>query len=136
LKKSRLLSTTDNTTEKRFNFELTKTEDNIFIYGAGSLIVFKIFGGKLRQVVPSHLFYPGAFAKMSVPALGKNYAGKSAKRKLNILGECIWINLLQTRGIGPHTAQVVAPCPSGWSQTAYSTTLWVVDEFSTYVIWA
>jgi hypothetical protein len=46
LKKSRLLSTTDNTTEKRFIFELTKTEDNIFIYGAGSLIVFKIFGGK------------------------------------------------------------------------------------------
>ena len=87
LRKSTLLSVTDNTSEKPFNFEFKKTQEDIFTYGAGSLIVFKIFGGKLRQVVPSHLFYPGAFAKMSVPAKGKNYAGSSAKRKLNILGE-------------------------------------------------
>ena len=118
-KKSRLLSTTDNTTEKRFNFELTKTEDNIFIYGAGSLLVFKIFGGKLRQVVPSHLFYPGAFAKMSVPAPGKNYAGVSAKEKLNILGERVWINLIQTRGMGPHTEVVHPLLQAAW----YFTTL-------------
>ena len=87
LRKSALSSARDSTSERRFNLDFNKTEENMLIYGAGTLIVFKIFGGKLRQVVPSHLYYPGAFAKISVPAAGKNYAGSSAKRKLNILGE-------------------------------------------------
>ena len=89
LRKSALLSVGDNTADRRFNLEFNKTEENVFVYGVGSLLVFKIFGGKMRQVVPSHLFHPGAFAKMSVPAPGKNYAGLSAKRKLNILGEYV-----------------------------------------------
>ena len=86
LRKSALLSVKNNTAHRRFNLEFKKTEENMLIYGAGSLLVFKIFGGKMRQVVPSHLFHPGAFAKISVPAAGKDYAGLSAKRKLNILG--------------------------------------------------
>ena len=89
LRKSKLLSNGDNAPEKRLEFEFNKSEEHVLIWGACSLAVFKIFGGKSRQVVPSHLYYPGAFAKMSVPAAGRSYAGSSAKRKLNILGEYV-----------------------------------------------
>ena len=98
LKKYKLLSKCDNTTEKRFKLEFSRAEGHILIWGAGTLAVFKVFGGKLRHVVPSHLFHPGAFAKSSVPASGKNYAGLSAKRKLNLLGE---FHLVQTDIILP-----------------------------------
>ena len=89
LRKSKLLSIGDNVPEKRFEFEFSRSEEHVLMWGACSLAIFKIFGGKSRQVVPSHLYYPGAFAKMSVPAAGKSYAGSSAKRKLNILGEYV-----------------------------------------------
>ena len=87
-KMSKLLSNSDKVAEKRFELEFNRSEEHVLIWGACSLAIFKIFGGKSRQVVPSHLYYPGAFAKMSVPAAGKSYAGSSAKRKLHILGEC------------------------------------------------
>ena len=86
-KMSKLLSNSHKAAEKRFELEFNRSEEHVLIWGACSLAIFKIFGGKSRQVVPSHLYYPGAFAKMSVPAAGKSYAGSSAKRKLHILGE-------------------------------------------------
>lgn len=84
-----LLSNTNRGSRKRFEFEFGRTDENILMYGIGSLAVFKCFGGKVRHVVPSHLFYPGAFARVSIPAPGKNYAGLSAKRKLSILGKLV-----------------------------------------------
>ncbi|XP_028405126.1 uncharacterized protein LOC114527625 [Dendronephthya gigantea] len=86
LKKSKLLANEHHAPEKRFKLEFDKKDEHIFMWGAGSLVIFNLLGGKLRQVVPSHLFHPGAFARVSVPASGKSYAKSSAKRKIYLLG--------------------------------------------------
>ena len=87
LKKSKLLANGRHESEKRFKFEFYKKDEHVFMWGAGSLVIFNMLGGKLCQVLPSHLFHPGAFARVSVPASGKSYARSSAKRKLHLLGE-------------------------------------------------
>lgn len=88
IRKTSVRSNADKPSPKQLRapFYYNSTADSLFIYGGGSLLVFKIFGGKYRNVVPSHLFYPGAFAEVSVRAPGKKYARKAERRKLNILG--------------------------------------------------
>lgn len=55
--------------------------------GFGSLIVFRILGGRFRSVLPSSLIHPGAFARKYIPAKGQNYASATVRGKLRLLGE-------------------------------------------------
>ena len=67
--------------------DLEITSDDLLLGGVCSLVVFKCLGGRTRYAVPSHLFHPGAYARMSIPASGKNYANLSSKKTLNALGK-------------------------------------------------
>ena len=57
------------------------------IYGVASLVVFKLLRGRFKSVLPSSLIHPGAFARRSLPAKGKNYASVGVKNKLAVMGE-------------------------------------------------
>ena len=59
--------------------------------GFGSLIVFRILGGRFRSVLPSSLIHPGAFARKYIPAKGQNYASATVRRRLRLLGEFCWV---------------------------------------------
>nr|XP_006818631.1 PREDICTED: uncharacterized protein LOC102800883 [Saccoglossus kowalevskii] len=50
------------------------------IYGMITVVIFKLFGGRFKSVLPSHLLKPGAFARVSSSA-SLRYAD-SAKRKV------------------------------------------------------
>ncbi|XP_044181512.1 uncharacterized protein LOC122962460 [Acropora millepora] len=56
------------------------------IYGVSSLVVFKLLAGRFKSVLPSSLIHPGAFARRSLPAKGKNYASSGVKTKLALMG--------------------------------------------------
>lgn len=56
------------------------------IYGVASLVVFKLLRGRFKSVLPSSLIHPGAFARRSLPAKGKNYASVGVKNKLAVMG--------------------------------------------------
>ena len=80
-------------TEKLHSFMPNTTVDvevcsrDIPLCGVASLVVYKIFGGRFRSVLPSSLIHPGAFAKRYIPAKGKRYASDGVKRKLALMGE-------------------------------------------------
>lgn len=76
----------DEMSPQESHFEFNTHQKDIFLWGFSSLAIFKVFGGKGRYVIPSHLFWPGAFAKRSIPAAGRNYARPSVKKKLYLLG--------------------------------------------------
>lgn len=59
------------------------------IYGVSSLVVFKLLAGRFKSVLPSSLIHPGAFARRSLPAKGKNYASSGVKTKLALMGESL-----------------------------------------------
>ena len=73
------------------------------LYGVASLVVFKIFGGKFRMVLPSSLFHPGAFARAFIRAKGQSYASDTVKQKLTSLGEWCWLNFRTTQYFTIHT---------------------------------
>ena len=60
---------------------------DIPLCGVGTLVLYKIFGGRFRSVLPRSLIHPGAFAKRFIPAKGKRYASDGAKRKLALMVE-------------------------------------------------
>ena len=69
---------------------LTQHEMNakdMYISTAGGVFVFKVFGGRFRSVLPSHLFRPGSFAASSLPARGTCYAQAHEKDAINLLGK-------------------------------------------------
>ena len=72
-----------------FELNLDFSKGDLLLCGLGSLVIFNFLGGRPRHVLPSHLFYPGAFAKMSIPARGKNYASLSSKKVLNAIGKTL-----------------------------------------------
>ena len=78
-------------TEKLHSFMPNTTVDVAVCYiplcGVASLVVYKIFGGRFRSVLPSSLIHPGAFAKRYIPAKGKRYASDGVKRKLALMDE-------------------------------------------------
>ena len=80
-------------TEKLHSFMPNTTVDvevcsrDIPLCGVASLVVYKIFGGRFRSVLPSSLIHPGAFAKRYIPAKGKRYASDGVKRKLALMDE-------------------------------------------------
>ena len=59
------------------------------LYGVSSLVVFKLLAGRFKSVLPSSLIHPGAFARRSIPAKGKNYASTGVKSKLALMGESL-----------------------------------------------
>ena len=70
-----------------YSLAISTCYNDVPIYGFGSLVVFKMLGGKFRSVLPSSLIHPGAFARSYIPAKGQNYASAPVKRKLTSLGE-------------------------------------------------
>jgi len=62
-----------------------RREDNVreaavdFVLGA---LLFKTLGGRFRVALPSDVRYPGAFARESIPAAGREYANESQRRQL------------------------------------------------------
>ena len=60
---------------------------DIPLCGVASLLVYKIFDGRFRSVLPSSLIHPGAFAKRFILAKGKRYASDGVKRKLALMVE-------------------------------------------------
>ncbi|KXJ08662.1 uncharacterized protein LOC110248478 [Exaiptasia diaphana] len=59
---------------------------DILLYCAGSMAVFKAFGGRFRAVLPSSLIHPGSFARACIPANSQSYASHIAKEQLTRLG--------------------------------------------------
>ncbi|KAJ7568849.1 hypothetical protein O6H91_01G050300 [Diphasiastrum complanatum] len=49
------------------------------------MIAFKMLGGKFCSLLPSDLRYPGAFAKASLPANGRGYAGELTRNVMRAL---------------------------------------------------
>ena len=48
-------------------------------------VAFRLFGGRLRALLPSDLARPGAYAMQSVPAAGADYASDAVKRQLHTI---------------------------------------------------
>jgi hypothetical protein len=47
--------------------------------------MLQMMGGRFRNVMPSDLFMPGALARGSLPAAGKEYASDTFRGELKIL---------------------------------------------------
>lgn len=47
--------------------------------------MLQMMGGRFRSVMPSDLFKPGALARGSLPAAGKEYASDTFRGELKIL---------------------------------------------------
>ena len=72
-------------------------ERELAVSTVGGILIFKVFGGRFKSVLPSHLLLPGAFATMCIPAslmrayhpvarklqeLGRRYGCHSCGRRL------------------------------------------------------
>lgn len=49
------------------------------------IALYKVMGGKSRNLMPSDLFKAGAMAHESLPALGKQYAGDLGRKELKVM---------------------------------------------------
>ncbi|DBA72524.1 TPA: hypothetical protein ACH3X2_010284 [Trebouxia sp. C0005] len=58
---------------------------DILLDAAMGIILYKMMGGSFRSVMPSDLFKPGALARGSLPAAGKEYASDTFRGELKIL---------------------------------------------------
>jgi hypothetical protein len=69
-------------------FSHYKTNVNdLYVSTAGGVVLFKVFGGRFRSVLPSHLLRPGSFAVSSLPARGKSYVRAQEKDVIGVLGK-------------------------------------------------
>lgn len=81
-----------------------------FVAGAFAVVGFKMLGGRLRSVSPSHIWHPGAFARQSVPAAGAAYATPSQKSKVVEIGKRFGCHHCGTRrGVGSWVADHMPP---------------------------
>ena len=71
---------------QRFRVTLSCRMEDFVFYGVIGLCAFKIFRGRFRSVLPSHLFSPGAFSCEAVTASSSNYASIVKKSKVDLIG--------------------------------------------------
>lgn len=65
-------------------FSLTNFQEWLYrkenlVQAAVGLVAFKVLGGKFRNLMPSDVRYPGALARVSIPARGISYANDVQK---------------------------------------------------------
>lgn len=70
----------------QYSLAISVRPEDVPLCGFGSLVVFKILGGRFRSVLPSSLLHPGAFARKYIPAKGQDYASAAVKKRLRLLG--------------------------------------------------
>ena len=104
-----LLNRTSVTTSPSVERTIDFTLQDLGISAFSGVVFFRALGGRFKSVVPSHLHYPGAFAKQWIPAHSVKYANGTEKEIIQSIGNKYGCHSCGTRRVKQYFADHQPP---------------------------